>query len=135
MNWNPDEIIAQQIILLKNHIWSYIIWYDFYELFKVIMKSIENAYCILTKSWKPSANLAQHRQEMDHILRFANLVINPNILKLDFVDVPTCIRSRIVEDLGQFNKLNTLILRSHGKTNGQWLFKSVAEDLMFGEFY
>ena len=38
IDWDPDEVIGKQIKLLKEHVWSHIIWYDFYEMFKVITK-------------------------------------------------------------------------------------------------
>ena len=51
---------------------------------------------------------------------------------LDFGDIPPCIRSRILEQLGQFGKLKKLILRNQGNSSGQWLFKSTIEDIKNG---
>ena len=54
------------------------------------------------------------------------------IVLLDFGDIPPCIRSRILEQLGQFGKLKKLILRNQGNSSGQWLFKSTIEELKNG---
>ena len=54
------------------------------------------------------------------------------IVLLDFGDIPPCIRSRILEQLGQFGKLKKLILRNQGNSSGQWLFKSTIEELKYG---
>ena len=129
---NPEDVIDQQIKLLKTHIWSHVIWYDFCEFFKIVTRSVEDAILITKKSWKPSINIEHFRQEMDHIVLFTDLAIQPDMLKLDFGEIPPCIRSSLVANLGSFKKLSTLILRPYDNKSGNWLFKSVLQDLIKG---
>ena len=126
------QLWKKQINLLKHHIWSHIIWYDYYEFFKILVKCINDGVATTRKSWKPSSNLTIFKQEIEHIVLFIDVAINPDMLALDFGDIPPCIRSRILEQLGQFGKLKKLILRNQGNSSGQWLFKSTIEDLKNG---
>ena len=81
-DWDADEVIQKQIKLLKQHIWSHIIWYDYYEFFKILVKSINDGVAITRKSWKPSSNLTVFKQEIEHIVLFIDVAINPDMLAL-----------------------------------------------------
>ena len=59
---NADYIINKQVELLKNYLWSHIIWYDYNEMFKTLMQSIENALHITRKAWNPKSNMSQYRR-------------------------------------------------------------------------
>ena len=62
LNLTADYVITKQVTLLKNYLWSHIIWYDYDEMFKILLQSIENALHITRKSWSPTSNNAQYRQ-------------------------------------------------------------------------
>ena len=62
LNLTADYVITRQVTLLKNYLWSHIIWYDYDEMFKILLQSIENALHITRKSWSPTSNNAQYRQ-------------------------------------------------------------------------
>ena len=59
---NADYIISKQVELLKNYLWSHIIWYDYNEMFKTLLQSIENALHITRKTWNPKSNMSQYRR-------------------------------------------------------------------------
>ena len=59
---NADYIINKQVELLKNYLWSHIIWYDYNEMFKTLLQSIENALHITRKTWNPKSNMSQYRR-------------------------------------------------------------------------
>ena len=59
---NADYIINKQVELLKNYLWSHIIWYDYDKMFKTLLQSIENALHITRKTWNPKSNMSQYRR-------------------------------------------------------------------------
>ncbi len=67
---------------------------------------------------------------METMGEFTDLALNPGLQRMDFIDVPNTVRSRIIEKLDSFKNLQTLILRA--PAGGQWLFKSINKDIIRG---
>ena len=123
LDLQPEHVIAKQVSLLKKYLWAHITWYDYNEVFKIILQSIEKNVHIARKSWKPSSNVEAHRQQMDHVFAFTEIALNTELRRLDFVDIPNSMRGHVIENLADFSKLHTLVLRAYEHSNGQWLFK------------
>lgn len=123
LDLEPDHVIAKQVSMLKKYLWSHVTWYDYNEVFKIILQSVEKNIQITRKSWKPSSNSDYHRREIDHVMAFAEVARNTELRRLDFGDIPNSMRALIIENLGDFSKLHTLVLRAYENCNGQWLFK------------
>lgn len=130
---DPEQLIRRQVQLLRDHLWSNIIWYDYNEVFKLLLLAIDDAIIITRKAWKPSSNAAQYRHEMETFVNFTDIALNPQHRCLDFLEIPNSVRARIIENLGALTKLESLILRA--PAGGQWLFKSVSKDIQTGLRY
>ena len=64
LDFNADYVITKQVELLKNYLWSHIIWYDYDQMFKIMLQSIENSLHITRKSWNQNSNMLQYRKVM-----------------------------------------------------------------------
>ena len=60
---------------------------------------------------------------MDHVIAFTEIALNTEMRRLDFADIPNSMRALILENLADFSKLHTLVLRAYENATGQWLFK------------
>ena len=115
---DPESVIKQQVQKLKHHIWSHVIWYDYNAMFKILLRSIDDAVQITRKSWKPSWDVNLYNQEIEHVTAFIYIAINYEMRHLDFADIPNTVRSMVIERLPNYSKLQSLILRAYHKSTG-----------------
>lgn len=133
LDLKPIDVIENQVNFLKSHVWSHIIWTDYSTVFQIISQSIEKALQLTRKSWKPTTNHTFYLQELEHVMAFVQVTLNDQIRSLDFADIPTSMRCTVIDNIGIFNKLQAMIIRPYsGSNTGQWLFKSVMQDLING---
>ena len=128
----PKSVITGQVSMLKDFLWSHINCQDYDDFFLILIQSIENAIQITRKSFKPSSNINHYRQELDYVIAFAEVALHENLRNLDFADIPTSMRSVIIEKMPILVNLQSLALRSYANAAGQWLFKGVINDIMHG---
>ena len=127
---NRESLLKDQVALSKRYFSENVIWYDYEEVFKSLLKGVEEAVSQTRRKWKPSSDMAQYRQEMEAMSLFTDIVIFPCLRRLDFRFIPMSLRSRVIENLSKFTELRVLIISAG--PGGQWMFKSVAHQIAKG---
>ncbi len=126
-----EAILRRQVDHLKRHVYENVVWYDYEDVFRAVLQGVEDALGKTRKGWRPDADMAQYRQEMEALSLFAEVVLFSRIRRLDFGCVPKSLRSRVVDSFSVFSNLRSLVLGSG--TGGQWLFSgSIAKSVAAG---
>ncbi|XP_059092006.1 uncharacterized protein LOC131887417 [Tigriopus californicus] len=130
MEVNRDHLLQAQVKLSQKCINEQIIWYDYEDVFKALLKGVEEAITKTRKLWNPAGDMAQYRQEMEATSSFTDLVLLPMLRRLDFRYIPKSLRSRVVDRFETYSELRELILGTG--QGGQWLFKGMIPGLIRG---
>ena len=131
-NFDVDRmtLVNQQVQLFKKHIYENVVWYDHEDVFRALLKGVEVAVTQTRLGWSTSSDMSQYRQEMEAMSAFAEIVLFPPLRRLNFLYIPSCLRTKIVDRLDSFSQLRVLIISSG--SGGQWMFKSVAKKVANG---
>lgn len=127
---NRDHLLQAQVEQTQKCINEQIIWYDYEDVFKALLKGVEEAISKTRKLWNPAGDMAQYRQEMEATSSFTDLVLLPMLRRLDFRHIPKSLRSRVVNNFETYSELRVLILGTG--QGGQWLFKGMTPGLIRG---
>ncbi len=73
--------------------------YDYEDVFKALLRGVEDAVTQTRRNWKMSSNMEQYRAEMDAMAVFSSIVVLPMMRRFDFRDVPKSLRSRLTEQV------------------------------------
>ncbi|XP_023336070.1 uncharacterized protein LOC111707239 isoform X2 [Eurytemora carolleeae] len=116
---SSDKIVDNYIIKFREYILQHVIWTDREEVFKLVMKGMEDGFLQVRKSWRPDKDHTQYSKVLEAVSKFTDVLKWPKLNKLDFGDVPRTMRSRILELIPQFLNLSTLIIGPG--SSGGWI--------------
>ncbi len=98
------------------------------DVFRATLLGVEVAVTLTRNSWRQqTGDMAGYRQEVEAMSQFAGAAAFANLLRLDFRHVPKSLRTRLVNNLENFENLKVLNL-----TSGQSMLKSVSARIVAG---
>lgn len=68
---DTHQVLRDYAKVLHEFIFSYVIWYDYEEIFKALMVGVEGAIQETRKSWRPKCDIGQYRKEMEAMAKFS----------------------------------------------------------------
>lgn len=127
--WEREVYLSDQIELFKQHVLGCMSYPIMEKAIDPILNGIKAAILHMKRQWSPTTNMKTFTRQMYAVVKFSNLLVTPQMKKLDLAEIPKMVRTKLYGCLKAFSGLRILRL---GSGSGGWVTDAYAECYLTG---